>query len=228
MPHRNKVCRLELMLGLMSLFLKQQITQLPINLHLALSHVECGKNQNLCWWGNLVLKFAICLHAQNQDIQPTRKESSFSLFIASTTTVRFMGNRDQEKLSGIIYCDIFKQILCVCLSSWPFNYIWVTPFIWQKRIFQRGRLINVLLICKVIFYVCSSIIDWETGSKYSFLCQYFPSVRQRRNFTSDPTVCCRWLYWDSLWESQMGSAQSGCGRGRGGGVSHPRAGSKAA
>lgn len=98
----------------------------------------------------------------------------------------------------------------------------------KKRIFQRGHLINVLLICKVIFYFCSSIIDWETGSKYSFLCRYFPSVRQRRNFPSDPTVCCRWLYRDSLWESQMGSAQSGCGRGRGGGVSHPRAGSKAA
>ena len=61
------------------------------------------------------MKFAICLHAQNQDIQPTRKKAIFSLFIASTTTVRFMGNRDQEKLSGIIYFDIFKQIF-MCMS----------------------------------------------------------------------------------------------------------------
>lgn len=116
----------------------------------------------------------MCLHVQNQDIQPTRKESTFSLFIASTATVRFMGNRDQEKLSGIIYFDKFKQILCVCLSSWPFNYIWVISFIWQKRIFQRGRVINVLLICKVIFIFALALLIGKHAQNTLFYVDLFP------------------------------------------------------
>lgn len=133
------MCRLELMLCLMSLFKKLQITHFPINLHLALAHAECSKNQSSCCWGNSVSKFAIYLHAKGQGIQKTRNESSSSTFITLTTiSERLVGNKGQEKNYQLVTLFVtFEQIIHVWISSWPSDYL-VTSVRWP--VLKKKRL----------------------------------------------------------------------------------------
>lgn len=187
------------------------------------------KSQNPCWWGNFGLEICHLLTCPEPKIYSQLGKKAVFLIYCIYNYCRSLWETEIKKNYQGSFTVIYSNRYYVYVYHPDHLITYELLLLYdKKRIFQRGHLINVLLICKKrsFLFLLSDIIDWETGSKYSFLCRYFPSVRQERNFPSDPTACCRWLYWDSLWESQMGSAQSGCGRGRGGGVSHPRAGSE--
>ena len=82
----------------------------------------------------------------------------------------------KKNYQGSFTLIYLNRYLCVCLSFWPFNYMWVTPFTWQKRIFQRGYLISVLLICKVIFIFARALLIGKHAQNTLFWVDLFPEA----------------------------------------------------